>query len=53
MECGGFLSFVFNDVRFPPKCRDKIIIKTSSSDIKLLSARSDSRQFFLLFLGTL
>jgi len=46
MGCGSSLSFVSNDVCFPPKYDDKIKIKTSSSsDIKLLSACSDSGQF--------
>ena len=50
LKCESFLSSVFN-VCFPPKCDGRIKIKTFSSDIKLLSAGLDSRQFlaYLLF----
>ena len=45
MECGSFPSFVlklnFNDVCFPPKCNDRIKIKTPSSYIKLPDSRSE------------
>jgi len=38
LECESFLSYVFNDGCFPPKCNDRIKIETFPSDIKLLSA---------------
>ena len=43
LECESVLNSVLNDVCFPPKCDDRIKIKIFFFDIKLLSARLDSR----------
>jgi len=42
LECEKFseLQYVFKDACFPPKCDDRMKIKTSSSDIKLSVAQS-------------